>query len=143
MLLNEINDPNRQAQLASALANMHAQNRPRPKPSQEQLDDRKRKNDEFNARRDRVEAALEPIAQKYSGDQFEQFRQEVESTISPEELKAVDIASAFRRFNPEAKAAFAKSWDDYGKDRDASALLLPVPIVLARRRAFGRRARAG
>jgi cytochrome c551/c552 len=119
MKLNEIHDPeDRKVQLQRAMDQLKKQYAPRPQPSAEVVADRRRKFEEHQARRKRVEAALEPIAQKYKGDQFEEFKKEAEATIAPEELKLIDLSWAFDFFNPEKKAAHAQSWVEYGKARE-------------------------
>ena len=122
MKVNEIYDPeDRQATLKRAMDQLQRQY---AQPSPEVLAARKAKqeasrkaSDEHNARRKRVEAALEPIAQKYRGDQFEDFKREAEALVPPEELKTVDLNFVFSYYNPDKQEENRKSWEDYGRRR--------------------------
>lgn len=132
MRINEIfDDPmddektRRQKQLQASLAQLQRQYAP---PSPEVLAHRKAKNAEaqergrqHEERRKRVEMALEPIASKFKGDQFEEFKREAEALIPPEELKTVDLQSVFSFYNPDKKREHEQSWIDYGKEREKSA----------------------
>lgn len=70
-------------------------------------------------RRQRVEQALEPIAQKFKADQFDDFKREAEALVPPEELMLVNLPHVFDTYNPEKKQALAQSWAEYGNSRDA------------------------
>ncbi len=119
MLLNEIKDPNLAATLGrfakdygpgGAMA-------PRPKKSPEELEIAKRKHDMDVAQRENLELALKPIAQKYSGNQLQQFKKEVEKTLSAEQLKGVDLNSMFNLLNPERIAQSEQSWRTFAQQR--------------------------
>lgn len=121
MKLNEIQDP----KFAAALKNLQATNRPRPQPLPGDMDARRQRQDEFQARRQRVEQALEGLAQKFSGEQFELFKQAAEQQIPADELKLVSLDTMWRQYNPEAKSQNAKAWDDHQVEPGAG----PVPGV--------------
>lgn len=124
MRINEIfDDPMddekalRQKRLQASLNQMAKQYAPRPKPSAAEVEATNQKHAEHKARRDRIEQSLAPIAQKFAGNQFEEFKREAESFIPPEELKIVDLQSVFSFYNPDKKRESEQSWVDYGKSR--------------------------
>lgn len=127
MLLNEIfglGDPiDRKRKLDAQMARMSSDYAPggplnRNKPSREVQADRKRKAEEYQARRQRVEQAVEVLANKYPADQRAAFEREARETIPAAELKLVDLAWAFDNYNSEMKAHNAASWEDYGSRRE-------------------------
>ncbi len=120
MQLNEIIDPNspeHKARLKAAMNQINKQGGPSSVPHIEK-EARNQRNAEYEARRERVHQALQAIAQKYKGDQFDEFEKEAESTIDPQELSLVDLPWAFNAFNPEKKEENHQHWEDYGKNYD-------------------------
>lgn len=119
MKLNEIKDPikgildrmSRDYAPGGALA-------PTSRKSPEAIEVAKRKHDQYLAQRANVEQALKPLAQKYSGSEFEKFKKEAEATI-PEMLKGVDLNSMFNLLNPERIKQSEQSWMTFAQHRRA------------------------
>lgn len=122
MKMNEIFDPeDHKASLQRTMNRFARQYAPEP---EDVVAARKEKNAssqeaarKYNERRKRIEMALEPIAQKYKGDQYEQFKNEAEATLDPEELKMIDLPFTFNMLNPEKIADNTRGWKEYGEQR--------------------------
>lgn len=72
------------------------------------------RNDEWDAKRARAEAAIGPIAKKYSGDQFEEFKAEVLATVPEARIpNLIDLWWAFKFYNPERRAQWDANWADF------------------------------
>src|SRR5271157_2064392 len=103
MLLKEIKDPNVAATLGRFAKDYAPGGRlaRTPKKSPEELEISRHHHAMDVAHRENAEHALKPIAQKYSGDQVEEFKQEAEQTIPKDVLQGVDLDSMFQLLNPD------------------------------------------
>lgn len=128
MRINEIFDEpiddekaHRAKQLRAAMDHM-AKQYARPTPEQEaarraKQEASRKAYDEHNERQKRVELALAPIAQKFKGDQLEDFKREAEALVPPDELSTVDLDTVFRLYNPDMIKQSEDSWNHYGEMR--------------------------
>lgn len=117
MKLNEIehNDERKQA-VARAMKNVESMYGPRPKPDAVKVAQAQERAKAFIESKKDVESALEKIAQKMNGNQFEEFKQEALREV-PQAERYVNLVWAFDTFNPERKAQTSKAWDAYGDER--------------------------
>lgn len=92
---------------------------PTPRKSPEEIEMAKMKHDQHLADRANVEAALEPLAKKYAGNELQKFKKEAEATLPPEQLKGVDLNSMFNLLNPERKKQSEQSWMTFAQHRAA------------------------
>jgi hypothetical protein len=121
MKLNEIFDPETRASQLKAMQDKLSQH---PVMSHEDRIQQRIKNalgkqhaGEVNNRRERIELALLPLAQKYSGDHFAEFKRDAVALVPKEELQLIDLNQFFATHNPEKKAQGEASWADYGQAR--------------------------
>lgn len=114
MKLNEILDPSQRERILQNLGKMYA---PRPQSSPEELKNRASKADAHERVRREAEALLEPIAKKYSGDDFEGFQREAEFVLSPAQANTINLKWAFDFFNPERRKQSAASWEDLANEK--------------------------
>jgi uncharacterized protein with von Willebrand factor type A (vWA) domain len=112
MLLHEISDP-----IKGTLDRWAKQYAPKPDKTPEEIAAREQRNLEYKQQQERIAQTVSAIAPKYSGEQFEEFKQEAEETLSPQDLAMTDLNADFNRYNPDRRAAIAKQdWRPYKPD---------------------------
>lgn len=122
MKLDEIFDRDEhKARIAAAMQQLQKQYPQQGRdPAKEaaRSESRKRAEAEWAHRDNVLMPVVAEIAKKYKGDQFEQFKAEVERNFKPEELKILgDLQIAWKIANPDqAEISSRKSWDQYGQD---------------------------
>ena len=124
MKLDEIFDRDEhKSRIAAAMQQIQRQYAPSPRdPAKEaaRAESRKRAEAEWAHRDNVLMPIVADIAKKYKGNQFDQFKAEVERNLKPEELKILgDLQTAWKIANPEQAEISRKSWEDYGRKRAA------------------------
>ena len=119
MKLDEIFDENdRQKQLDRAMAGLKKQFGSRPQSNPTLAAARQAQYTTHQATRDAYESSIRQLASQFGQDDFEAFKQAALQQF-PDVERFINLQHAFNTMQPDRATAFHKSWDDYGKAREA------------------------